>query len=174
MYHTHVISHGRWRLEGACCHAPEADKKRFYGVGRPADRLRRKYCANCPVSLECLKEGTIHDEEGLWGGLSKSERRNLPYFLLQGWIAEAVQEKWFFRSRLDPAPKSGTRPALIIALAQLETTRLLKPVSPVVAVLTVAHLAIFPREACEDSSVFQFVRDRAVDNYQNNTLQRDS
>lgn len=35
----------------------------------------KSYCYRCPVRVDCLEHAIDHDEIGLWGGMTTSERR---------------------------------------------------------------------------------------------------
>ena len=71
-----------WRVFAAC---KEADTELFFGSGdteSQKDRLDREekakaICADCSVREECLHEALVHREEGVWGGLTKYERKRL-------------------------------------------------------------------------------------------------
>lgn len=76
-----------WRERAQCRNAPTApgDWTMF-----PEDRhgptsreyyidvslLRNEYCWQCPVRVECLRDG-LEEEYGLWGGLTQDERRRV-------------------------------------------------------------------------------------------------
>jgi len=77
-----------WRRHAACRGHDEDDW--FGGPDRPNETagpgahkrdaneavLRAKaVCADCPVKQECLDEAIAHGEEGVWGGLTKDERK---------------------------------------------------------------------------------------------------
>ena len=35
----------------------------------------KSYCYRCPVRVECLEHALEHDEIGVWGGMTTTERR---------------------------------------------------------------------------------------------------
>lgn len=37
----------------------------------------KKICANCPYLKECLEYAIEHNEDGVWGGTSRNERRKI-------------------------------------------------------------------------------------------------
>jgi hypothetical protein len=43
----------------------------------------RSICPQCPVVDECLSYGIIYDEDGIWGGLTRKERKRLKYLRQQ-------------------------------------------------------------------------------------------
>lgn len=68
-----------WRRLAACQGAPlklfivgDDEEEPFYP---PPDALA--YCNLCPVKPECLDYATSHDEEGVWGGTTSYQRRQL-------------------------------------------------------------------------------------------------
>lgn len=38
----------------------------------------KKTCTSCPVISQCKSYAIAHDEVGIWGGTSSTERRNMP------------------------------------------------------------------------------------------------
>lgn len=42
-------------------------------------KLAKAVCAQCPVKEPCLAFAVKNGEEGIWGGMSFRDRRNLPY-----------------------------------------------------------------------------------------------
>lgn len=81
---TTVDDQQTWRLNAACRHAdanlffpdhgsPEARRDRY----APARRI----CRHCPVKPECLRlvidMPPYHDQWGMFGGLTPTERRHL-------------------------------------------------------------------------------------------------
>lgn len=48
----------------------------FFGRGKV--RLEAKeLCAGCPVRQQCLDWATVNDEQGVWAGTTRDERREL-------------------------------------------------------------------------------------------------
>lgn len=65
-----------WRERGACAGVNPA--LFFPDVGEAAHRAKA-VCAGCPVREECLQYALEHrEDEGVWGGLTRLERRALP------------------------------------------------------------------------------------------------
>lgn len=64
-----------WQQRAACAKARDADQF-FPGGGRPSNRSK-KFCGECPVRDECLDWALVHEEEGIWGGLTEKERERL-------------------------------------------------------------------------------------------------
>jgi WhiB family redox-sensing transcriptional regulator len=98
MGHTHTSE--RW--SGAICSDLEPDIF-FPNAGRPPKNPEYKtICGNCPIQHSCLEYGIVHEEEGVWGGQTKSERDSLPYILKQTLIQKAKKEGWFeYRKSID-------------------------------------------------------------------------
>ena len=42
-----------------------------------AARAAKRVCGNCEVTNECLRYALAHDEQGVWGGTTESERRTI-------------------------------------------------------------------------------------------------
>jgi WhiB family redox-sensing transcriptional regulator len=65
-----------WRQQAACRNQPTAlffgAEDESVGARRVRERLAKKVCGVCRVRAECALEG--RDEEGIWGGLTRSER----------------------------------------------------------------------------------------------------
>lgn len=69
-----------WRQRAACAGSENPDA--WFpgrGVGHTADYLHAlQTCRSCPVRGECLEDAlTHHPVEGLWGGMSETERAEL-------------------------------------------------------------------------------------------------
>lgn len=67
-----------WRLLAACRNAPPrtfypASTARLWSIEVAAEA--KAYCADCPVTAECLAFANAHGEvDGVWGGLTPWER----------------------------------------------------------------------------------------------------
>ena len=68
-----------WGKRAAC--AGNTDPDAFFpheGENNiPDTRHTRSICTGCDVRTECLRWAVEHDEEGIWGGLTKRQRRKL-------------------------------------------------------------------------------------------------
>ncbi len=64
-----------WQKRAACAETDEPDK--FFPSGGAPSWERKKVCAGCPVRDDCLDWALVHDEQGIWGGLTEGERRKL-------------------------------------------------------------------------------------------------
>lgn len=81
------------------------------------DRAAKQICESCPVSHQCLQHALDHDEsDGVWGGLSPQERRELKQVRLRpmsemahGTEAGAKQHE---RRNEDPCPRCQAAAAL--------------------------------------------------------------
>lgn len=73
-----------WRLEAAC---RNTDPNIFVPAEGANDGIRvyktaREFCANCPVTQECLDYAVrMQIKFGMWGGLTPKQRR--PHLLAQ-------------------------------------------------------------------------------------------
>lgn len=68
-----------WRDDAAC---RREDPELFFPVGTRGPAARqieqaRAVCAGCPVRSDCLLEALAAGVEGIWGGLTEDERRDL-------------------------------------------------------------------------------------------------
>ena len=63
--------------EGAACKG--AHSSLFFREAAEARYAAKRVCARCPndVRAECLRWALTHDEHGIWGGRTESERRRL-------------------------------------------------------------------------------------------------
>lgn len=65
----------RWEDNAAC---RTADPEIFFPDKGGSTREAKAICATCPVATQCADYALEHDERfGIWGGLSKRERRRL-------------------------------------------------------------------------------------------------
>lgn len=69
-----------WRRDAAC---RREDPELFFPVGTRGPALQqirqaRAVCAGCPVRLDCLTFALVNGaDDGIWGGLTEDERRDL-------------------------------------------------------------------------------------------------
>lgn len=64
-----------WRQDAAC---RELDTNIFFPVTDEEAGPAREVCASCPVREECLEFAlATHQDDGVWGGLTETERRRL-------------------------------------------------------------------------------------------------
>lgn len=66
-----------WCKEGIC--RGEDEQTFFPSVGKNPTHARKDLCANCPVITECLDYAIMYDEDGVWGGLTKKQRKKLHF-----------------------------------------------------------------------------------------------
>jgi len=66
---------GAWRQEAAC---RDLDTAIFFPDSEEDSGPARAVCATCPVRGACLEFALLtRQEDGVWGGLTESERRRL-------------------------------------------------------------------------------------------------
>lgn len=90
------------RWSGAIC--SDLDPKIFFpDAGRPPKNPEYKtICGNCPIQHFCLEYGIVHEEEGVWGGQTKTERDALPPIVKLALLEKAKKEGWFeYRKSID-------------------------------------------------------------------------
>jgi len=62
-----------WKAEAAC---KDLDVDIFFPVSESDSARAKVVCATCPVRQECLDYAIVtRQEDGVWGGLTESERR---------------------------------------------------------------------------------------------------
>ena len=62
-----------WKAEAAC---KDLETDIFFPVSESDAEPARLVCATCPVRQECLEYALVtRQEDGVWGGLTESERR---------------------------------------------------------------------------------------------------
>ncbi|MHB1975398.1 MAG: WhiB family transcriptional regulator [Acidimicrobiales bacterium] len=62
-------------MEGAGCRGIDLDI--FYPEDRSDNAEAKAICATCCVRDACLEHAIVHNELGIWGGRSESERRRI-------------------------------------------------------------------------------------------------
>lgn len=67
----------------------------FPKAGRPWNPAWKDYCSACSVRLDCLKFGTVHEEMGIWGGLTQKERDQIAPEIVAAWKQEAQDQNWW-------------------------------------------------------------------------------
>jgi WhiB family transcriptional regulator, redox-sensing transcriptional regulator len=127
------------RWIGALC--PNVDPEIFFPKpGRPAkDPVYKEICSSCPVQNFCLEYGIVHEEQGVWGGLSKSERDLLDPSVRNRLVQKAHLEGWY-------EDRPSVEDLLSDLVAPESTPQLVPDISPVGLLLDVE----------ETSSVFSF------------------
>lgn len=127
------------RWTGAIC--TDVDPEIFFPKpGRPAkDPVYKDICSNCPVQNFCLEYGIVHEEQGVWGGLSRSERDLLGPAVKNRLVQKARLEGWF-----EDRPSADD--LLYDLVVPVSTPELVADISPVGLLLDVE----------ETSSVFSF------------------
>lgn len=76
---------GDWADDAACAgqdselwFPAEISKRGRYRRGQDAEAEAKRICQSCVVIAQCLQHALDHDEaDGVWGGLSPQERRDL-------------------------------------------------------------------------------------------------
>jgi len=81
-----------------CANLPfeEADKIFFVASGRPRKKpLYEEFCSSCPIINFCLSYAIVHDEEGTWGGMTKTQRDHLGPEVRDRLTVEAKYQGWY-------------------------------------------------------------------------------
>jgi WhiB family transcriptional regulator, redox-sensing transcriptional regulator len=65
-----------WRYRALCV---QVDPDLFFPEPMNYVKIRhaKRICQVCDVRAECLEYALVHDESGIWGGMSERERRRL-------------------------------------------------------------------------------------------------
>ena len=87
----------RW-ARAACRSLSSEESTRIFfpRSGRPrTDPPYKKICAACPIVNFCMSYAIVHDEVGIWGGLTQKDRANLPVIVRERLIEEAKLQGWF-------------------------------------------------------------------------------
>jgi len=69
----------------------------------------KKVCDRCPIVYRCYMLGTVHNENGLWGGKTRTERRRISDQDLLLLLQEAVSLQLFHLEFLDTTLRQGSR-----------------------------------------------------------------
>lgn len=71
-----ILSHiNTWSKEAKCGNKIDDDK--FFGPTRHHSMNGKKFCTDCPVIAQCRTYALVHDLEGIWGGTSYRDRKNV-------------------------------------------------------------------------------------------------
>jgi len=87
--------HQVWRTQAICSNKTVSEIKQqdgtfFLGRGGKATKAR-ELCDGCPVKRNCLAFALYYgEEEGIWGGLTPDERRDMPDFMRDLMMMEAA------------------------------------------------------------------------------------
>lgn len=60
-----------WQLDAACVDAPDIFSHDWHW------RAAVRYCHVCPVRQQCLEQAMTFNEYGIWGGTTRTMRRDL-------------------------------------------------------------------------------------------------
>jgi hypothetical protein len=111
----------QWSVESKCASlTPKQAYLLFWELpkGRPKDNPTRepaykKFCLSCPVMYECLNFAVVHDEFGVWGGSTRTQREKLPLPLVQTLKKQAVAQGWWEGHTRDLLPVPSGPPPLL-------------------------------------------------------------
>ncbi len=87
------VSKQTWELDAKC---NGANWYSFTSDDIVTQRKQRTACIGCPVRVQCRLYAVVHEEHGVWGGTTTSERANIPaeaknllrYLFLQAGLLE--------------------------------------------------------------------------------------
>jgi WhiB family redox-sensing transcriptional regulator len=82
-----------WSKESRCI---GIDDSMFYEAA--SSKMAKVICKRCPVKTNCLIWAAIYKEEGVWGGMTETERkRELPQDLINALIERAKKLNLYFQ-----------------------------------------------------------------------------
>jgi WhiB family transcriptional regulator, redox-sensing transcriptional regulator len=67
------------------CTSDFADPEWWFAEDKRLEARAKHYCFQCPLREECLIHAMAHEEYGIWGGLTRLERRTLKLRAERGW-----------------------------------------------------------------------------------------
>ena len=74
----------------------ESDATFFVNSGRPKKvPAHKQFCDSCPIVNFCLSYAIVHDEEGIWGGMTKNQRDSLGQDVKERLTVEAKLQGWY-------------------------------------------------------------------------------
>jgi WhiB family redox-sensing transcriptional regulator len=62
-------------LDEAACDGIDRDV--FYGEGKIKELQAKAICAQCPIQSKCFNWALYHEEFGVWGGTTRTERAKI-------------------------------------------------------------------------------------------------
>lgn len=65
-----------WQNSALCLEATSTADRLFFPMGRPTHAVK-KMCALCPVRGDCLSYALGAELEGIWGGTTDRERKEM-------------------------------------------------------------------------------------------------
>jgi WhiB family transcriptional regulator, redox-sensing transcriptional regulator len=72
-----------WQRQAACRTPAAVQADAFFPLGRPRVDVK-KLCSSCPVRAECLAFALEQEQEGIWGGTTTRERKEMRHEQLAG------------------------------------------------------------------------------------------
>ena len=60
-----------WMIDGACV---GDERNLWFPDAGGSTRAARQVCARCSVKQQCLDYALVHEEFGIWGGMSPEQR----------------------------------------------------------------------------------------------------
>lgn len=118
---SRVRPRNQWVKEAACNRLPpdESSEIFFVKAGRPAKKQPyMNFCDNCPVKRECLSYALVHDAYGIWGGMSRTQRQEVPRQIVKSLKNQARAEGWLEKFSLGDEDQSEPTRRRIPKVAQ--------------------------------------------------------
>lgn len=112
-YEDLTETRSQWSKRARCA-KPGVHKIFDQRQGRPQKRPEWwDYCNRCVVKLNCLAFAIVHNEEGVWGGTTDSQRKRLNPLVQSQMTLQAQEAGWFepeaysLELLLSPQPQSA-------------------------------------------------------------------
>lgn len=88
-----------WRARALCGKLTLEESDKLFFVGRGAtSKPAKKFCADCPVKLECSQFALTYQEVGIWGGTTEDDRRTFDRTMV-GFLIERERREGRLESR---------------------------------------------------------------------------
>lgn len=89
-----------------------AKRSKCRNEGVLQENLTKKYCTDCPVKGLCNTYAIVHNEVGIWGGTSETDRRKLDSVFVDLLTQEYRKEGLLENRSIDPLEFLGHEVAL--------------------------------------------------------------
>lgn len=81
-------------FNGAKCKGIPVEK--FFPAKRVRPESYTRFCSSCPIQEFCLDFSLMFDSYGVWGGLTRKQRQNLPTAYKKEAERRAKEEGWYW------------------------------------------------------------------------------
>lgn len=81
-------------FKGARCKGVPVEK--FFPEKRVREGSYMRFCEKCPIQDFCLQFAVCFDSYGVWGGLTRKQRKTLPKAFIEDAIETGKEEGWYW------------------------------------------------------------------------------